>query len=104
MLPEQSGHLVVLRVDLQDSLGSYRCVVHNRLTQEEVLSAEFNIQLQSKEIWIYLPPIETQPRRAINHFWERTAKLVVKYYYSLFSKTKMGLSSPLPHHPRFPRN
>lgn len=40
--------LVLLRVDLGDSLNSYRCVVRNKITGEETLSAAHNFQIQSE--------------------------------------------------------
>ena len=40
--------LVLLRVDLGDSLKSYRCVVRNKITGEETLSAAHNLQIQSE--------------------------------------------------------
>ena len=40
--------LVLLRVDLGDSLKSYRCVVLNKITGEETLSAAHNLQIQSE--------------------------------------------------------
>ena len=40
--------LVLLRVDLGDSLNSYRCVVRNKITGEETLSASHNLQIQSE--------------------------------------------------------
>ena len=44
--------LVLLRVDLGDSLNSYRCVVRNKITGEETLSASHNLQIQSEYVLI----------------------------------------------------
>ncbi|XP_059078554.1 cell adhesion molecule Dscam2-like [Tigriopus californicus] len=46
MLPKD-GHLVVLRADLRDTLNSYRCVIKNMLSNDEILSAAFNIEVES---------------------------------------------------------
>ena len=43
-----SMDLVLLRVEIGDSLRSYRCVVRNTVTGEETLSAAHNLRIQSE--------------------------------------------------------